>query len=75
MSNQSIMLSRFPEEAAHILEKKLQVIEATIVLPCQKHVKNCLLVLLNEGQNNEIGLVFEKDTEYAYRLSGPVCYY
>ena len=27
MSNQSIMLSRFPEEAAHILEKKLQVIE------------------------------------------------
>ncbi len=75
MSNQKFMLSLFPNESAQIVEKNLQVIEATVVLPCQKKIRNCLLIILNEGEANEMGLVYEKDTKYSYRLAGPVKYY
>ena len=69
------MLSLFPNEAAQIVEENLQVIEATVILPCRKKVENCLLVVLNQGKSNEVGLVYEKDTKYTYRLAGPVRYY
>ena len=75
MSNEELMLSLFSNEAAQIIEKNLQVIEATIVLPCHRKVKNCLLIILNEGENNEMGLVYEKDTTYSYRLAVHVRYY
>ncbi len=75
MSSEELMLSLFPNEAAQIVKENLKVIEATVILPCRKKVENCLLIVLNQGKANELGLVYEKDTKYSYRLAGPVRYY